>query len=474
MKFCTITLGCKVNQYETQAIEGLLRDWGHEHKASGEGNDICLINTCAVTAESIRKSRQTIRRLKKLEPGAKIAVCGCYSQLDENEVKKLGVDLIGGTTDRAGFAKKVDELINSIGAAKGVLNSIDSKQGDGSSALYRHCGLDPQSTYIPCHPEPAKVSAFEELPPGAATNRTRALLKIQDGCNNYCTYCIVPHIRGQSRSLPLEKMAEYAKNLEKQGYKEIIITGIEISSYGKDFGSTVIAAPEPQSHCAPDKPNLITAIKTISTAAPKARLHLGSLDPFILTDGFITELGKIPNLNNHFHLSLQSGCDEVLKRMGRKYTTKQALNSIKTIRNLFVDCGITADLITGFPGETEEEFTQTQEFITKAEFTDMHIFPYSLRPGTKAADYPGQIEKSIKKERARRLTEKAEEMSTRFKQKQIGKTVKVLIEQEKDGFSTGHSTNYLEIRIKEKIKRNSIKNIKITALKNNILQGESV
>jgi len=275
-------------------------------------------------------------------------------------------------------------------------------------------------------------------------------LKIQDGCDNFCTYCIVPYIRGRSRSLPLDRVAEYAKQLEEQGYKEIIITGIEISSVS---------------------PCLITAIKTISTAAPDTRLRLGSLDPAIVTEEFCKNLSKIPNICNHIHLSLQSGCDSTLQRMGRKYSTNQALKSIEAVRKYFKNCGVTADLITGFPGETEDEFEQTLEFIKKAAFSDMHIFPYSMRPGTKAAKLTGQIDKSIKKERARIAIETAQEMADIFKRAQIGKTVEVLFEQYKNGISTGHSSNYLEINVKGKAERNTIRSVKVATLQKDKLYG---
>jgi len=436
MRFCTTTLGCKVNQYETHAIEGILRELGHEIVSLGDGCDVCILNTCAVTVESERKSRQAIRKMKKLEPEALVAVCGCYSQLEPKKVAELGADFVGGVFDRHDFAVKTGDSSLSYSAAK--VN----------------------------HRPSASSCTIEELPPGSTASRTRALLKIQDGCNNFCSYCIVPYIRGRSRSLLLELIVEYAKQLGEQGYKEIVITGIEISSYGKDLENKT---DEP-SPCL----SLLTAIQTIHAAAPNARLRLGSLDPAIMTDEFCKELFKIPNLCNHFHLSLQSGCDETLQRMGRKYTAEQVLKNIKSIRKHFKDCGITADLITGFPGETEDEFNQTLDFIEKAAFSDMHIFPYSLRPGTKAAKMPDQIEKNTKKERARAAINKAKEMTDAFKRAHIGKTLEVLFEQEKDGVSKGHSSNYLEIYVNEEIERNTIKNVKITSLKKNRLFGEIV
>jgi threonylcarbamoyladenosine tRNA methylthiotransferase MtaB len=483
MKFCTMTLGCKVNQYETQAIERILCEYGHELVDFGDGCDVCILNTCAVTAESVRKSRQAIRRIKKLEPDALIAVCGCYSHLEPDEVADLGVDLIGGATDRGEFARMVKGLFLDRSCENSNRTTPDSAESPPSYAKrarekkpgrapFAHEGGTARRRWGLSHirqtnrpPVLLASETLEELPPGNTANRTRALLKIQDGCNNFCSYCIVPYIRGRSRSLPLTKVAEYAKLLEKQGYKEIVITGIEVSSYGNDlFSKTDEPSPCPAS--------LLTALTTIHVAAPNTRLRLGSLNPSLLTPEFCRELSKIPNLCNHFHLSLQSGCDETLYRMGRKYNTKQVMEGIKSIRKHFNDCSIAADLITGFPGETDEEFLQTLSFIKKAAFADMHIFPYSVRPGTKAAKLPNQVDKSVRKERARAATKIATEMTNEFKQVQLEKTAEVLFEQYKNGYSTGHSTNYLEISVKEKVNRNSIHNVRITGLLNGKLYGE--
>jgi len=356
MLFTVTTLGCKANQYDTGTIAQVLCEHGFEQVRAGESPDVCIINTCAVTAESVRKSLQAIRKLKKNEPDALIAVCGCHvklacqAKLDSVGAVSLGVDLIGGTDDREEFAKRIVKLV--------------------------------EGTTAPGHPRKHIIST--------PNSRTRALLKIQDGCDNYCAYCIIPYARGASRSMPLDEIEEKAKKLQEQGFKEIVVTGIEISSL------------------------LSAAINTISKAAPNARLRLGSLDPCALTEDLILKLAQIPNLCNHFHISLQSGCDETLKRMGRKYTTKQVLKAIKTLREKFPDCAVTADLIVGFPGETDLEFEQTLELIKKAEFSAMHIFPYSERPGTKAESMPGKIEKSIKQKRASAAKEVAEQMKTAF------------------------------------------------------------
>ena len=472
MRFCITTLGCKVNQYESQAMERVLCERGHTTAVMGEGVDVCILNTCAVTAESERKSRHIIRRMKKLEPAALVAVCGCYSQLEPDAVRTLGVELVGGAGDRLGFVTKVEELWDS------AMPSTQKGQKNDSA--------------IQSSPSQSPPVTFEELPPGNTASRTRALLKIQDGCNNFCTYCIVPYIRGRSRSLPLERVVEYAAQLEKQGYKEIVATGIELASYGLEIMKQNTREqqcdtkfPRSKSHCPGMEkmkqstcPPASLAFVAISNAAPSTRLRLGSLSPSLITEEFCREISKIPNLCNHFHISLQSGCDETLKRMGRKYTANQVYESIKSIRKHFDIngelCGITADLIVGFPGETDEEFAQTLAFIEKAGFSDMHIFPYSIRPGTKATEMPGQIEKDIKKERARMAAIITNKNTTKFKTAHIGKTITVLFEQEKTGISKGHSSNYLEVTVKEKVKQNSIKKVKIISYKNNVLTGEIV
>ena len=515
MRFCTTTLGCKVNQYDTQTIESILGERGHEFVTPGEGCDVCIINTCAVTAESVRKWRQAIRRMKKLEPNALIAVCGCFSQLEPDAIKKLDADLIGGATDREEFALEIERVTreratrehgDSVPVSLPVVYVTTASQSEEHcvSSASRSAG---RSTRL--------ASSWPETPHSlsrsrahASAQRTRALLKIQDGCDNFCAYCVIPYARGPSRSMPQERIAEHAKQLEEQGYKEIVITGIEISAYGRDFKQdfsetqknhkTVIAVSEPQSHeeriingiagrarndennyTSPDPYSLITiplltALQTIQAAAPSARLRLGSLDPAMITTGFCQKLSEIPNICNHFQLSLQSGCDETLRRMGRKYDINQALQAITALRDNFSDCAITADLITGFPGETDAEFEQTLKHIKKADFADMHIFPFSPRPGTAAADMPGQIEKSIRRKRAQAATEEATQMANKFKHAQIGKTVEVLFEQEKNGYSIGHSKNYLKIAVKNRAKRNSLHNVRLSNIKKDLMMGEIV
>jgi len=435
MRFSAVTLGCKVNQYESQSIEGILVSRGHVHVKSGEGCDACIINTCAITAESERKSRQAVRRMRKMEPGAIIAVCGCYSQLAPEAIEQLGADLIGGSGDRVGFALEIERV-----ALGRVARLQETRSPETSSP-----GSRPPAT------------RYEDIPPGGGAARTRALLKIQDGCSNYCAYCIVPYVRGRARSLPIARAAENAKLLGERGFREIVITGIEISSYGIDLEGS---------------PTLAEAVQEICASAPNARFRLGSLDPSVVTGDFCLKLRDISNLCDHFHLSLQSGCNDTLQRMGRRYSPGEAAKAIAQLRDLFPGCGITADLIVGFPGETDAEFAQTLGFIKAAGFSDMHIFPFSARPGTLAAAMPGQVGKGVKKERARTAAETAEGMARSFRLALIGRTVEVLFERKRNGFWVGHAGNYVEVAAINGGARNEICNVMITSVKDIVAWGE--
>lgn len=427
MKFLITTLGCKVNQFESQAISRLLAEHGHTETTNTELADAIIINTCAVTAESGRKSRQTIRHHQKVNPNAITAVCGCYAQTCGNEIDDLGIDLITGSGDRIGFIKELEKLF----AEREMKKILD----------------DPRTRRI-----------FEVLPSGSTEGRTRSMLKIQDGCQNFCTYCIIPYARGPIRSMSLDDIRREAAKLAAQGFREIVVTGIEISSYGIDFK---------------DGTSLIDAIQTISESAPSVRIHLGSLEPRTATNEFCRKLSEIPYVCPHFHLSLQSGCDSVLNRMKRKYNTALFYSSCENLREYFPNCGITTDLITGFPGETEEEFCETLEFIKKCNFSAMHVFPYSIRPGTPAAIMPDQIDKKVKKERASRASAVAKEMSERFAAEQIGKTLSVLFETEENGYSYGHSENYLEVSVLGTGLHGKVMNIQITDKKGCIICGET-
>ena len=399
MIFAFYTLGCKVNQYETQAMEQLVLQKGHTVAAFSDPCDVYIINTCSVTAVADKKNRAIIRRCRKANPDAIIAVCGCYPQRDAEAVAALSVDVIGGSSDREAFL--VD--IFSSAEKKQVFSRVDN-------ALFRH--------------------TFEILPPGGLEGRTRAMLKVQDGCQNFCTYCIIPYTRGPIRSAPVELACAQAQELCKKGYKEIVITGIEIASWGRDL---------------PGRPNLGTLLAALSAAVPDMRLRLGSLEPRIVTPEFCATLKTLPNLCPHFHLSMQSGCDSVLARMKRKYDTARYLESVDLLKKTFPDCAITTDMIVAFPGETEEEFNQSLAFIQRCGFADMPIFPYSRRPGTPADKMPGQLGNDIKEARSHTACAIAEKMSLSFREGLVGSVQQVLFEERAGEFYIGHTPNYIKV-----------------------------
>ena len=402
MKVAIYTLGCKVNQYETQAIETELRRRGHSLAPFEGPADAYIINTCTVTAVSDHKSRQAIRRCRKWNPTAVVGVCGCYAQTDPQAVSQLGVDLIAGTAGRMGFLDDLERLAEEREPRPMVTvgNIMSTRE-------------------------------FEELPAGGLEGRTRAMLKVEDGCVNFCSYCIIPYARGPVRSLPLDHAAAEAKRLADLGYKELVVTGVEISSWGQDLK---------------DGTGPIDLIEAVCAAAPGCRVRLGSLEPRTVTEDFCHRASSLHNLCPHFHLSMQSGCDATLKRMNRKYDTARYLESVELLRRWFERPGLTTDLIVGFPGETEEEFAATLDFLRQCAFTSMHIFPYSIRPGTPAAEMPGQVPKAVKEERARRAAALAEEMREAYLQSFVGETLPVLFEEEKNGLWRGHAPNYVEVR----------------------------
>ena len=402
MIFGFYTLGCKVNQYETQAMEQLLRQEGHTVVPFSEKCDVYVINTCSVTAVADKKNRAIIRRCRKSNPDALIAVCGCYSQRDEQAVAALGVDVIGGSSNREAFLRDIMSVFQEKNAIYRVDNAL-------------------------------KRQEFEILPPGGLEERTRAMLKVQDGCQNFCTYCIIPYTRGPIRSASVELAVEQAKVLRDKGYKEIVITGIEIASWGRDL---------------PEKPGLDVLLQALSAAVPEMRLRLGSLEPRIITPQFCQTIKALPNLCPHFHLSMQSGCDSVLKRMKRKYDTARYLESVHFLQETFPDCAITTDMIVAFPGETEEEFAESLAFIQKCSFADMHIFPYSRRPGTPADKMPGQLDNDTKEQRSRKACAVAEKMTLSYRQKLVGNTYDVLFEEREGEYCIGHTPNYVKVYLK--------------------------
>ena len=427
MKIAFYTLGCKVNQYETQALEQLVTQRGHSLVPFEEAADAYVINTCTVTAVSDKKSRQVIRRARKAAPDAVIAVCGCYPQTHPDDVEKLGVDLIAGTGDRTGFV----DLLEREWSDRQPITALDD-------AFQRR--------------------TFEPLPAGGLEGRTRAMLKMEDGCVNFCSYCIIPYARGRVRSLPLADCVRQARELEAAGYREIVLTGIEISSWGQDLEG---------------KPELMEAIEAICQGlSPDTRVRLGSLEPRTITPDFCRRAAALPNLCPHFHLSMQSGCDTVLARMNRKYDSNRYYESVKFLHQVYDRPAITTDLIVGFPGETEEEFHQTLDFIQKCAFSAMHIFPYSKRPGTPAAKLPGQVLNAVKEERAHRAAQIARTMQDAYLDSWVGETVPVLFEEEREGLWRGHTTRYCEVTVQSaQPLHNQLRQVRLTGRDGGALQG---
>ena len=399
-------------------MERFLLEKGHSIGHFDESCDAYVINTCSVTAVADKKNRAVIRRTRRENPDAVIAVCGCYSQHAPEAVRELGVDVMGGSGSREAFV----ELLLKAAEEK-------TKQEHLDNALRRR--------------------EFEVLPAGGLEERTRAMLKVQDGCVNFCTYCIIPYTRGPVRSAPLEVAVAQARELAAKGYREIVVTGIEIASWGVDL---------------PGKPSPVVMIEAVCNAVPDLRVRLGSLEPRIVTEDFCEKLCKLPNLCPQFHLSMQSGCDTVLARMKRKYDTQRYYESVRLLNAYFPGCAVTTDMIVAFPGETEEEFEASLAFIRRCGFADMHIFPYSRRPGTPADKMPGQHNNATKEARSKAAIAVAEEMSTAYRENLMGTVQEVLFEERDGEFFTGHAPNYVKVYAEGEKLHNEVRNVKISGL----------
>ena len=417
MKYAFYTLGCKVNQYETQAMQQLVLQRGD---TLGDFDGICdcyVINTCTVTAMSDKKSRNAIRRVRRRNPEAVIGVCGCYAQTAPEELREMDVDVLIGTDGRVEFLDRLAQ------AAR------DRQHWE--------------------HVEDAGLPRrFEQLPAGGLAERTRALLKVEDGCNNFCTYCIIPYARGRVRSLPLESAVQEARKLAAEGYREIVVNGIEISSWGWEW------------HDGSCLRQLLTAL---CAAVPEVRIRLGSLEPRTIDEEFCRALSGFQNLCPQFHLSLQSGSDPVLKRMNRKYDTARYYESVRLLNEYFPGCAVTTDLIVGFPGESEASFEESLAFIRKCALTKVHIFPYSRREGTPADKMPDQVPKAVKEARAARAAAVAAELEDAFHSALIGTVQEVLFEQPEDGLYAGHAPNYAKVYVRsDEALRNRTCRVRIT------------
>lgn len=397
-----ITLGCKVNQYETNAMAQKFLEKGYkvieEYEQNGEKPDICIINTCTVTNMSDRKSRQMLRREKENNKNVIVVAVGCYAQVAKNELNKIPeIDLVLGNNEKVDIVKYVEDYINENE------NNIEIE-------------------------DVMQSRLFSDFGDITFTEKTRAVVKIQDGCDRFCSYCIIPYARGRVRSRKPESIISEITKIAEKDIKEVVITGIHIASYGKDFK---------------EEYKLIDLLEEINKIYGIERIRLGSIEPLLITDEFVERLKKLDKICHHFHLSLQSGCDETLKRMNRRYTTEQFKEIVKRLRNTYSDVNLTTDIIVGFPGETEEEFEKTYRFLDEIKFYKMHIFKYSQRKGTKAAVMQNQIPGDIKELRSRRLIELSNKNEFEINQKYIGKKVEVLFEEEKEGVFKGHTANYI-------------------------------
>lgn len=414
--FCT--LGCKVNQYETDAMRESFEAEGYEVKEFSQEASVYVINTCTVTNMADRKSRQMMHRAKKKNPDGIIVAVGCYVQAAKEQLEEdTLIDLVIGNNMKSQVVQIVEQYIQ------------DNRHTEDRDAYVADI---------------AHSHEYETMHIEMVSEHTRAYIKIQDGCNQFCSYCIIPYARGRVRSRKMEDILQEVRNLTANGYKEIVLTGIHISSYGLDFEHT---ADEQEDYGPFKNSALIDLIEALSGIEGLERIRLGSLEPRIITENFVRRLCKVPQICPHFHLSLQSGCDETLKRMNRHYTTALYLEKCGILRQYFDRPALTTDVIVGFPGETEEEFAQTERFLETVHFSDMHIFKYSKRRGTKAADMPNQIDPQIQSVRSEKLIALGERMKDDFLEACKDQEQIVLIEEETeiDGtkYMTGHSKNYI-------------------------------
>lgn len=407
------TLGCKVNQYETNAMEQQFIKNNYEIVENTQKADIYVINTCTVTNMAERKSRQMLRRVKEINPSAVLVVCGCYAQVAKNELEQIPeIDIILGINEKNEIVQIVENYMEKM--AEQDKRSQEAEIEDVS-----------------------KQKEFLDFGDVTYTEKNRAVVKVQDGCNMFCSYCIIPYARGRIRSRKIESVVSEIEKIAKEEIKEVVITGIHVASYGKDFDNENTSK----------KIRLIDLLEAINKIDGIDRIRLSSLEPTIVNEEFATRLSKLDKICDHFHLSLQSGCDETLKRMNRKYTTQIYRDAVVTLRKYYPEASFTTDVIVGFPGETDEEFAKTYEFLKEIDFYRLHVFKYSPRRGTVAEKMPNQIDGNKKEERSNKLIELSNSTENKHNQSYIGKTVKVLFEEFEDGFFKGHTTNYMMVKV---------------------------
>ena len=407
------TLGCKVNQYETNAMEQQFIKNNYEIVENTQKADIYVINTCTVTNMAERKSRQMLRRVKEINPSAVLVVCGCYAQVAKNELEQIPeIDIILGINEKNEIVQIVEKYMEEM-----------SEQDKRS----QEAEIDDVS----------RQNEFLDFGDVTYTEKNRAVVKVQDGCNMFCSYCIIPYARGRIRSRKIESVVSEIEKIAKEGIKEVVITGIHVASYGKDFDNENTSK----------KIRLIDLLEAINKIDGIDRIRLSSLEPTIVDEEFVTRLSKLDKICDHFHLSLQSGCDETLKRMNRKYTTQIYRDAVATLRKYYPEASFTTDVIVGFPGETDEEFAKTYEFLKEIDFYRLHVFKYSPRRGTVAEKMPNQIDGNKKEERSNKLIELSNNTENKHNKNYIDKTVKVLFEEFEDGFFKGHTTNYMMVKV---------------------------
>ena len=423
------TLGCKVNQYETNAMEQQFIKNNYKIVENSQKADIYIINTCTVTNMAERKSRQMLRRVKEINKDSVLVVCGCYAQVAKEELEKISeIDIILGINEKNNIVEIVEKY-------------IESKQQKIETNVFNV----------------ANQCEFLDFGDVTYTEKNRAVIKVQDGCNMFCSYCIIPYARGRIRSRRIENVVSEITKIAQQGIKEVVITGIHVASYGKDFDENG------------EKIRLIDLLEAINKIEGIERIRLSSLEPTIVNEEFALRLSKLEKICDHFHLSLQSGCDETLKRMNRKYTTAIYKNATQILKKYYPNVSFTTDVIVGFPGETDEEFNKTYQFLKDINFYKMHIFKYSPRKGTVAEKMPNQVDGNIKEQRSNKLIELSNKNENKHNEQYIGKTVKVLFEEYENGYFKGHTTNYIMVKVaeQESKKQEFVNNIiEIQILKN--------
>ncbi|MBQ9658466.1 MAG: tRNA (N(6)-L-threonylcarbamoyladenosine(37)-C(2))-methylthiotransferase MtaB [Clostridia bacterium] len=435
-----LTLGCKVNQYETNAMAQKLQQAGYSvteitSSMIDESIDIFIVNTCTVTNIADRKSRQQLRKIKEYNPHAIVVATGCYAQVSREVLEQMPeIDLILGNNEKKEIVKYIEEFLSENEKITHTENLLETRE-------------------------------FSDLGSVTYTEKSRAAVKVQDGCDRFCSYCIIPYARGRVRSRKPESIVSEISEISKKGIKEVVITGIHIASYGKDFKEDY---------------KLIDLLEEIQKIEGIERIRLGSIEPLLITDEFVKRLSKLDKICHHFHLSLQSGCDETLARMNRRYGTEDFIKVVERLRNTYSDVILTTDIIVGFPGETDEEFEKTYEFLTKIKFYKMHVFPYSRRQGTKAADMKNQIDGNVKDERSKKLIDLSNKNEQEYNTSYVGKVAQVLVEEKVgENIFQGHTGNYLMVKIKledhkyeQSELENKIVNVKIVGCEDAYLIGE--